>query len=204
MSLFQSTLIKLSLLMLSVFAASSVKAQEVVWHCSKYSSEVSLDATDPQKTGDGYSEEGEGDYDYIEETFGEASADLLVVEGDVLPEHLASDLFYLMSVNENVISVSVMDLYDVFSGGRTVFVGDRRLSACVLRDARLPINMAAFEAVGVQPHVVEQMVKRSSISQGFVRLVRTESEMASCIARYHPAVGYISQEVIDEAIAPCF
>jgi hypothetical protein len=172
---------------------------DVVWHCSRYAT-----AAEEPEEFDELDLVGEAQYSYIDNTFLASRNDEFSMASVTDQAHADGDLFYLTSAYAGVIALSLLDLYDAFSGTRSVFIGPQRLSACVTLDSTSPLNVAAADSVGVQPHVLQQLAKRSAISQSFIRIVRSEQEVQACIARHHPAVGYLSEEVVTEKIAPCF
>ena len=112
------------------------------------------------------------------------------------------DLFYLSSFSSQVISISLTDLTDIYSG-RNVSLGNLPLTGCFLAtDSAL--NRSAFKSIGLLWTTLQQMSRRSAIAQGTLHLVQNEADMRTCIANNFPAVGYMSSVTEDDEVAPCF
>jgi hypothetical protein len=112
------------------------------------------------------------------------------------------ELFYLSSFSSQVISISLADLADIYSG-RSVSIGNMPLTGCFLA-GESALNRAAFQSIGLRWSSLQLMSRRSAIAQSPVRLVQNEADMRACIVNNFPAVGYLSQMTEDEEVAPCF
>jgi hypothetical protein len=112
------------------------------------------------------------------------------------------DLFYLSSFHSEVISISLIDLADIFSG-RHVVLGQLPLTGCFVK-GESELNRAAFESIGLRWSGLQLMTRRSSIAPNSLRMVPNEDEMRACIVNNFPAVGYLSRVIEDEEVAPCF
>ena len=112
------------------------------------------------------------------------------------------DLFYLSSFNSQVISISLADLADIYSG-RSVSIGNMPLTGCFLA-GESPLNLAAFQSIGLRWSSLQLMSRRSAIAQSPVYAVQSEADMRACIVNNFPAVGYMSRMAEDEEVAPCF
>lgn len=112
------------------------------------------------------------------------------------------ELFYLSSFSSQVISISLTDLTDIYSG-RQVSLGNLPLTGCFLAtDSAL--NRSAFKSIGLLWTTLQQMSRRSAIAQSSLYLVQNEADMRTCIANNFPAVGYMSSVTEDDEVAPCF
>lgn len=112
------------------------------------------------------------------------------------------ELFYLSSFSSQVISISLNDLTDIYSG-RNVSIGNLPLTGCFLAgDSAL--NRAAFQSIGLRWATLQNMSRRSAIAQSPVYAVQSEADMRACIVNNFPAVGYLSAPAEDNEVAPCF
>lgn len=112
------------------------------------------------------------------------------------------DLFYLSSLMPLTISISLSDLTDVYSG-RRVQLGPLHLTGCFISGDK-PLNQAAFESIGLRWNALQQMTRRSAITQRQLNMVQNEQAMIACIANNFPAVGYLPRPHEDDGVAPCF
>jgi len=112
------------------------------------------------------------------------------------------DWFHLSGFSSETITVSLNDLSDIYRG-RRVQLGSQTLTGCFVTGDN-PLNQAAYESIGLRWDTLQLMQRRSAIAPGQLSLVRTESDMLSCIANHYPAVGYLSQVHHNDEVAPCF
>ena len=114
------------------------------------------------------------------------------------------DLFTLaeQGVADDVIRISVRDLIDVYSGASV------RLSGVPLSACFMPVNDLVtgktLRALGLSADVLSALARKSAIAKSHLYRVTDEEEMKACIARNHPAVGYLTQAQVTEKLAPCF
>ena len=115
----------------------------------------------------------------------------------------ASEQFTLASLGEReVIRLALPDLYSVYLG-QPVKVSGMPLSACFIADEKkLPI--ATLQSIGVSINTVKALARKSNIAENHLHIVKDESAMLACIAKHHPAIGYLPKAMHTEAIGPCF
>jgi len=121
---------------------------------------------------------------------------------DTLAAIEEEDLFYLSSFHSDVISISLTDLSDIFSG-RSVSIGQLPLTGCFMA-GESALNRAALESIGLRWASLQLMARRSSIASNHLLMVQNEADMHACIVNNFPAVGYMSGAMEDEEVAPCF
>lgn len=107
-----------------------------------------------------------------------------------------------LSSSADVISVSINDLIDVYSGV-PVRIGGLPLSACFML-GNGGLTSAALTSLGLQPTAIQALAKRSAIIQSNLYSVTNHSQMLSCIARHFPAVGYLNESNETTEVQPCF
>lgn len=115
-----------------------------------------------------------------------------------------ADQFSLASTNSSpdIISISVRDLIDVYSG-RPVKVSGEPLSACfMIGDSEL--SRRILTSLGLNQAVIQSLSKKSSIVQSKLFWVSDEAEMQECIIKHFPAVGYLNNPTSNNDIEPCF
>jgi len=114
------------------------------------------------------------------------------------------DLFTLaeQGVADDVIRISVRDLIDVYSGV-SVRLSGVPLSACFM-PVNDPVTGKTLRALGLSADVLSALARKSAIAKSHLYRVTDEEEMKACIARNHPAVGYLTQAQVTEKLAPCF
>lgn len=119
-----------------------------------------------------------------------------------LPER--EDQFSLASFSSSteVISVSVRDLIDIYTG-TPVRIGGIPLSACFL-SGNDSLTMVALTSLGIKQSTIEALARKSSIVQSNLYYVSDEAQMSTCIGKNFPAVGYISIPTETDKVTPCF
>lgn len=113
----------------------------------------------------------------------------------------ASDDFTLasLSLEREVIRLSLRDLYHVYQGAPIKLSGGLPLSACVSgKDIKL--TTSAMLSIGSKPTIGSD----TSAAKNNLYVVQNESDMLACIAKNHPAIGYLSHATHTEAVGPCF
>jgi hypothetical protein len=115
-----------------------------------------------------------------------------------------SQEFSIASLNAsaNVISVSISDLIDVYSGV-PVRIGGMPLSACFM-SSNETLSTTALSSIGLQASAIQALAKKSAIVQTNLHLASTEKQMLLCIEKHFPAVGYLDEPKETEAVQPCF
>lgn len=115
-----------------------------------------------------------------------------------------NDHFQLASMGSNAraINITVTDLMDVYDG-KAVLLNGRRLNACFMT-AEAPLTVQALQSLGLNASTMQLQARKSAIVQSHLRLVSDEADMQACIARNFPAVGYLSREIGNERVVPCF
>jgi hypothetical protein len=99
-------------------------------------------------------------------------------------------------------TLALPDLYSVYLG-QPVKVSGMPLSACFIADEKkLPI--ATLQSIGVSINTVKALARKSNIAENHLHIVKDESAMLACIAKHHPAIGYLPKAMHTEAIGPCF
>jgi hypothetical protein len=106
-------------------------------------------------------------------------------------------------LDREVIRISLRDLYNVYQDIPTRMSGGLPLSACVITE-NASLTTAALQSIGTQPLVVKALASQTNLSKSNIHMVRDESAMLSCIAKNHPAIGYLSKDTHTEAVGPCF
>ena len=112
--------------------------------------------------------------------------------------------FSIASFNSSaeVIGVSVRDLIDIYTG-TSVRIGGLPLSACFLIGNDVLTN-SALTSLGIKQNTIAALARKSSIIQSNLHYVNDEEQMAACIGRNFPAVGYLSVPKETNKILPCF
>lgn len=100
------------------------------------------------------------------------------------------------------IEIQIIDLFQAYSGG-TISMGIKPLSACFL-DRGNPLTRNAMGMLDIDPSSLASLANTDSIVQSKVIPTRNEAQMESCIAKNHPAIGYLSQVIETDQIGPCF
>jgi hypothetical protein len=115
----------------------------------------------------------------------------------------ASDDFTLaaLTIEREVIRLSLGDLYDVYQGNFVKLSGGLTLSACVVGGSSNLTAAAAMRSIGNKR--VLTTAPNSGLTSN-LHIVEDESEMLRCIAKHHPAIGYLSKLTHTEAVGPCF
>lgn len=103
---------------------------------------------------------------------------------------------------QRTISIQIIDLFNAYSGG-TVFLGTEPLSACFL-DRGHSLTSLAMSTLDIDPSSLTALSNSDSIVKSRVIPTRNNSQMESCIARNHPAIGYLAEVVETDKIGPCF
>lgn len=114
------------------------------------------------------------------------------------------DSFQLASMGSKVhtLGITLTDLIDAYES-KPVLINGRRLNACFM-PAEAPLSVKALGALGLNASSMQLQARKSAIVQSHLWLVTDEADMQACIARHHPAVGYLSREIQNERVAPCF
>jgi hypothetical protein len=112
--------------------------------------------------------------------------------------------FQLASMGSKLraLGITLTDLIDVYES-KPVLINGRRLNACFM-PAEAPLSVKALGALGLNAANMQLQARKSAIVQSHLRLVTDEADMQACIARHHPAVGYLSREIQNERVLPCF
>lgn len=103
---------------------------------------------------------------------------------------------------QRTISIQIIDLFNAYSGG-TVFMGTEPLSACFL-DRGHSLTTLAMSTLDIDPSSLTALSNSDSIVRSRVIPTRNNSQMESCIAKNHPAIGYLAEIVETDKIGPCF
>lgn len=114
----------------------------------------------------------------------------------------AADDFSLAALNaeREVIRLSLSDLYNVYQGTPVKLSGGFALSACVVSNDAV-LTTTAMRSIGAKLPFTAQ---ESKVTRSNIKIVADESAMLSCIAKNHPAIGYLSKAAQTEAVGPCF
>jgi hypothetical protein len=104
--------------------------------------------------------------------------------------------------DRRTIEIQIIDLFQIYSGG-TVSMGIKSLSACFL-DRGNPLTTNAMGMLDIDPSSLTSLTNTDSIVKSQIIPTRNEAQMESCIAKNHPAIGYLSQVIETEQIGPCF
>ncbi len=132
------------------------------------------------------------------------SKDKTMAETEAVETSMNENEFTIADLgNSNgVISISIRDLIDVYSG-RLVKVGGRALSACYLTGNNR-ISDEALDSLGLNINVIKSLAKSSAIVRSQLFGVTNQEEMLSCIDEHFPAVGYLSQAKSTPNVDSCF
>lgn len=118
----------------------------------------------------------------------------------------ASDNFTLASltVEREVIRLSLRDLYAVYQGAHVRLTGGIPLSACVIGDHDSSLTKIALQSIGSPSGTMKALSSQSAITKSNIHVVHSESAMLTCITKHHPALGYLSKATDTETVGPCF
>lgn len=100
------------------------------------------------------------------------------------------------------IAILPVDLFLVYSG-ETVLLGTKPLSACHL-DRNHPLTEQAMSTLDLTSSSQSALTSSDSIVHSKIYPVRTIAQMKACIAKHHPAIGYLNEVVETDQIGPCF
>lgn len=100
------------------------------------------------------------------------------------------------------IEILPIDLFQIYSGG-TVLFGSKPLAACFL-DRNHVLTEQAMSMLDIEPSSLNSLAMIDSIVQSKIYPTRNLEQMKSCIAKHHPALGYLSEVVETDLIGPCF
>jgi hypothetical protein len=116
----------------------------------------------------------------------------------------ASDNFTLasLSLEREVIRMSLRDLYEVYKGLPVKMTGSQALSACITRDAGKTLSI--MKSLGAESTASKILSTRNKTAPPNIYVVEGEEEMEACISQRHPAVGYLSRVKNTEVVGPCF
>lgn len=117
----------------------------------------------------------------------------------------ASDDFTLaaLTLDREVIRISLRDLLSVYQDAPVRMNGGLPLSACVIT-GNANLTKTALQSIGAQTAVVKALATQTNLIKTNIHMVKDESSMTACIAKNHPAIGYLSKETSTEAVGPCF
>lgn len=114
-----------------------------------------------------------------------------------------SEQFTLAALDEReVIRIALPDLYSVYLG-HPVKVSGMPLSACLVADEN-KTDTSALRSIGANTAAAKALARKSNIANSHLHIVKDESAMLACIAKNHPAIGYLSKATHTEAVGPCF
>lgn len=100
------------------------------------------------------------------------------------------------------IEILPIDLFQIYSGG-TVLFGKKPLAACFL-DRNNDLTEKAMNMLDIEPSSLNSLAMIDSIVQSKIYPIRNQDQMKVCIAKHHPALGYLSEVVETDLIGPCF
>jgi hypothetical protein len=100
------------------------------------------------------------------------------------------------------IEIMPIDLFQIYSGG-TVLFGSKPLAACFL-DRNNVLTEQAMSMLDIDPTSLNSLSMIDSIVQSKIYPTRNLEQMKTCIAKHHPALGYLSEVVETDLIGPCF
>lgn len=100
------------------------------------------------------------------------------------------------------IEIQLIDLFNAYSGG-TVFMGSEPLSACFI-DRGNTLTALAMSTLDIDPTSLVSLSNTDSIVKSKIFPARNENQMEVCIAKNHPAIGFLSEVVESDQIGPCF
>lgn len=100
------------------------------------------------------------------------------------------------------IEILPIDLLKIYSGDK-VQMGARTLSACYF-ERNHPLTISAMNMLDIDASSLTSISTADSIVRGNIFSVRTTNQMLSCIARNHPAVGFLDKVVETDQVSPCF
>ncbi len=104
--------------------------------------------------------------------------------------------------DSSTIEVLPIDLFHIYSGG-TVLFGSKPLTACFI-DRNHALTIQAMSMLDIEPSSLNSLAKIDSIVQSKIFPIRNQEQMKACIAKNHPALGYLSEVVESDQIGPCF
>jgi hypothetical protein len=117
----------------------------------------------------------------------------------------ASDDFTLasLSLEREVIRLSLRDLYTVYQGAPVKLTGNFALSACII-GGNSHLSDTAMTSIGAKSATTKALLTPNAVTPQRIHVVQNESDMLSCITKNHPAVGFLSKPTHTEAVGPCF
>lgn len=117
-----------------------------------------------------------------------------------------SDDFTLASLSQNreVIRIALQDLTTVYQDKTVKMSGGLTLSACIIQGSPTNLTQTAMTSIGGQNMATEMHTQTNPIKKKQVFAVGSEQDMLACIAKHHPAVGYLSSTTHAENAGPCF
>lgn len=117
----------------------------------------------------------------------------------------ASDNFTLaaLTIEREVISLSLRDLYTAFHDSPVKMNGNIVLSACIIGN-KSELTMLAMNSIGEKSALINSINTQSKFRHSHIHVVNDESAMLSCISKNHPAVGFLSIATKREDVGPCF
>ena len=107
-----------------------------------------------------------------------------------------------MSIDANVIGLTLRDIMDVYSGV-PVRVSGRPLTACFIND-QSNAGREMLEALGLNASTMSALSRKSAIVRSQLQWVSNEEGMLRCMVKHVPAVGYFRDQKDTDDIAPCF
>lgn len=116
----------------------------------------------------------------------------------------ASDNFTLasLSLEREVIRMSLRDLYEVYKGMPVKMTGNQALSACIASDSRQ--TLLIMKSLGAESTASKILSSGYKTAHPNIYVVHGDEEMEACISQRHPAVGYFSRVKNTEVVGPCF
>lgn len=104
--------------------------------------------------------------------------------------------------DSSTIEILPIDLFHIYSGG-TVLFGSKPLTACFI-DRNHSLTVQAMSMLDIEPSSLNSLAMIDSIVQSKIYPIRNPEQMKVCIAKNHPALGYLSEVVETDQIGPCF
>jgi hypothetical protein len=124
--------------------------------------------------------------------------------GSYQAEQSRDDTFQIasMSVNTDVIGITLRDLMDVYAGV-PVRIGGKPLTAC-FNNNNEPSSTEALSSLGLNANAMSALSRKSAIVRSQLKWVSDEDDMMHCISRNFPAVGYFTAPQDTAEVSPCF
>jgi hypothetical protein len=124
--------------------------------------------------------------------------------GSYQAEQSRDDTFQIasMSVNTDVIGITLRDLMDVYAGV-PVRIGGKPLTAC-FNNNNEPSSTEALSSLGLNANAMSALSRKSAIVRSQLKWVSDENDMMHCISRNFPAVGYFTAPQDTAEVSPCF